>query len=108
MDTTDKDRGLVRPNDVALVIRPIIEDGEWTGRFQLIVSAFGPPTVDTDVLEELMSVALLAATSVSFFEQNQDFADAIAKHGEENFKEELSFESSLILTKDTKTYGGLH
>lgn len=108
MDTTEKDRGIVKPNDVVLIFRPLVKDEEWTGRFQILLSAFGPPTIDMKVMEDLMSIAMLAAISVSFFEQNQDFADAIAKHSGENFKEDLSFESDLILTKDTKTYGGLH
>lgn len=108
MDTTDKDRGLVKPNDVALVFRPLFENGEWTGRFQVIVSAFGPPTVDTEVLEELMGVAMLAATAVSFFEQDQEFAEALVKHGEETFKEALSSDNTLILTTDSNTHGRLH
>lgn len=108
MDTTKERTGVIQPNDVTLIFRPLVEDGEWTGQFQILISAFGPATLHQEVFEELVSVAMLAATSISYLEKNQILADEIIKHGEENLKESLSAEVDFILSSNTKTYGGVH
>ena len=35
----------LRPNDVAVILRPTFDDGEWSGGFDVLVSGFGPITI---------------------------------------------------------------
>lgn len=68
----------IRPNDVVVILRPEYKDGdEWQGNFELIIGGYGPVTMPEDAMRDLVSMAMLLATSVPLMEQDIKFTEKL-------------------------------
>lgn len=68
----------IRANDVAIILRPDFEEGqEWKGNFQIIIGGYGPVTLSEDSMRELVSMAMLMATSIPMMEQDVNFTERL-------------------------------
>lgn len=75
MDSTEYP---IKPNDVALVLRPIaIEGEEWNGSFEVFITGAGPVTISEDNIRDLISTAMLVATTISMMEEDVDLTEKI-------------------------------
>jgi hypothetical protein len=114
METTDQ----IRPNDVAIVLRPDYQDsGKWEGNYQVLISGFGPFTLPEENVRELIGVAMLLASTVSLIEKDVSFAEKLMDECSRlycnpqdidinelnnNFNDE-----DFVLSSTSKTYGGM-
>lgn len=89
MDATDKKDAIVKPNDVVLVFRPDVVDGKWTGRFKVLLSAYGPISVEERAIDEIMGVAIMASSAVSLLEEDVEFANTLFEYSQNRFAEVL-------------------
>lgn len=115
MQTTD-----LKPNDVCVILRPNIEDGKWTGHFEIMVAGFGPVTIPTDDMDSLLGVATVVASVVPFMEQDVGNATMMLEFAKEYYGEEQDFsydpnhdsfadkDENEVITIHTKTVGGMH
>lgn len=115
MDSTTPDESL-RPNDVAMVLRPIITEGEdWDGNFEILITGVGPTTMHEDNIRELISMAMLVATTIPMMEKDVDLTEKImiecAKlYGEADdvdIRKMIVNDNGMTLTIDSKTIGGM-
>lgn len=106
----------IKPNDVAIVLRPIITEGEdWEGNFEILIAGIGPATIPEDNIRELISMAMLMATTISIMEKDVEFTEKImiecAKlYGEADdidIENMVNSENSHMLTMNSKTVGGM-
>jgi len=75
MDPTRED---MKPNDVAMILRPIIVEGEeWDGGFEVLIAGIGPITMPEDSIRELVSMAMLVATTIPMMEKDVDLTEKI-------------------------------
>jgi hypothetical protein len=49
----------LKPNDIALILRPTIVDGVYQKHFQVLVSGFGPLTISEDDVNNLIGMATI-------------------------------------------------
>lgn len=84
MDATNKE-AVVRPNDVVLVFRPDITDGKWTGKFKVLLSAYGPISVEERAIDEIMGVAIMASSAVALLEEDPEFANTLFEYSQNKF-----------------------
>lgn len=104
-----------KPNDVAVVMRPVMkDDGEWSGEFELMVCVVGPVTLDEEHMQDLVGVGTLMATTVSIMEEDTTFTARILKKCDEIYQEgkfdlgnERVVDKDHVLTSYTKTVGGM-
>ena len=96
-------------NDVAVVLRPIIEDGvEWDGAFQLLVSVAGPVELDEEHMKSLLTVASYLAAAVPLMEESKAFTELLRDRAEQLTGDVLIGDSgATLLTKNTKCEGGM-
>ncbi len=59
----------LKPNDIALILRPTIVDGKYTNNFQVLVSGFGPLTISEDDVNNLIGMATILAATVQYMEK---------------------------------------
>ena len=99
----------LQKNDVALVLRPIIEDGvEWDGAFQLMVSVAGPVALDEEHMKSLLTVASYLAAAVPLMEESKAFTELLRDRAEQLTGDVLIGDGgTALLTKDTKCEGGV-
>jgi hypothetical protein len=99
----------LKPNDVAVVLRPIIEDGvEWDGAFQMLVSVAGPVTLGEEPMRSLMTVASYLAAAVPLMEESKAFTELLRDRAEQLTGDVLIGDGgTALLTKDTKCEGGV-
>ena len=106
----------LRPNDVAMVLRPILTEGEeWDGNFEILITGVGPTTMPEDSIRELISMAMLVATTIPMMEQDVDLTERImiecAKlYGEADdvdIQKMIVSDTGLTLTVNSKTFGGM-
>ena len=106
----------LRPNDVAMVLRPILTEGEeWDGNFEILITGVGPTTMPEDSIRELISMAMLVATTIPMMEQDVDLTERImiecAKlYGEADdvdIQKMITEDSGHVLTANSKTFGGM-
>ena len=106
----------LRPNDVAMVLRPILTEGEeWDGNFEILITGVGPTTMHEDSIRELISMAMLVATTIPMMEQDVDLTERImiecAKlYGEADdvdIQKMIVSDTGLTLTVNSKTFGGM-
>lgn len=106
----------LRPNDVAMVLRPILTEGEeWDGNFEILITGVGPTTMPEDSIRELISMAMLVATTIPMMEQDVDLTERImiecAKlYGEADdvdIQKMIVSDTGLTLTVNSKTIGGM-
>jgi hypothetical protein len=114
MDSTRED---MKPNDVAMILRPIIVEGEeWDGGFEVVIAGIGPITMPEDSMRELISMAMLVATTIPMMENDSELTEKImiecAKvYGDADdvdIQTLTTTEEGLSFTIDSKTVGGVH
>ena len=115
MDTTETEHPL-RPNDVAMVLRPVFTEGEdWDGSFEIFITGVGPATLPEDNIRELISMTMLVATTIPMMEQDVDLTEKImiecAKlYGEADdvdIEKMMVSDNGALLTINSKTIGGM-
>jgi len=99
----------LKKNDVAVVLRPIIEDGvEWDGSFQLLVNVAGPVDLDDDHMKSLLTVASYLAAAVPLMEESAKFTELLRDRAEQLVGTVLIGDNMVpLFTKDTKCEGGM-
>lgn len=99
----------LKKNDVAVVLRPIIEDGvEWDGSFQLLVNVAGPVDLDDEHMRSLLTVASYLASAVPLMEESEKFTELLRDKAEQLAGNVLIGDSMMpLLTEDTDCEGGV-
>lgn len=99
----------LQKNDVALVLRPIVEDGvEWDGSFQLLVNVAGPVELDEEHMRSLLTVASYLAAAVPLMEESKAFTELLRDRAEQLTGDIVIGESMApLLTRNTKCEGGM-
>lgn len=99
----------LKKNDVAVVLRPIIEDGvEWDGAFQLMVNVAGPVELDEEHMRSLLTVASYLCAAVPLMEESKAFTALLQKKAEQLTGSIVMGDGvTPLLTKDTKCEGGV-
>jgi hypothetical protein len=104
----------LKPNDVALVIRPHYKEGEkWDGNFQVMISGVGPVTMSEEEFASLVHIAMVIATSVQLIDEDpalaERFLDKVKEQYNQSAFEELDDvkDAEFVLSKYTKTIGGV-
>ncbi len=99
----------LKKNDVAVVLRPIIEDGvEWDGAFQLMVNVAGPVTLDDDHMKSMITVAAYLTAAVPLMEESRAFTELLRDRAETLTGDLLVGDNMTpLLTKDTECEGGM-
>ena len=99
----------LKPNDVAVVLRPIIEDGvEWDGSFQLLVNVVGPVTLDEEHMKSLLTVASYLAAAVPLMEESKAFTELLRDRAEQLTGDVLIGDGMTpLLNEDTECEGGV-
>jgi len=106
----------LRPNDVAMVLRPITVANEpWDGSFEILITGIGPATMPEDNIRELISMAMLVATTIPMMEGDVDLTEKImvecAKlYGEADdidIEKMMVSDTGMTLTINSKTFGGM-
>jgi hypothetical protein len=114
MDSTEYP---LKPNDVALVLRPIVtEDNEWNGNFEVFITGAGPVTITEENTRDLISMAMLVATTISMMEEDVDLTEKIMTEctklygdaDDVDIQNMIATEEGLSLTVNSKTVGGVH
>jgi hypothetical protein len=107
----------MKPNDVAMILRPIIVEGEeWDGGFEVLIAGIGPITMPEDSIRELISMAMLVATTIPMMESDVELTEKIMTEcakvygdaDDVDIQNMTSVEDGLSLTIDSKTVGGVH
>lgn len=104
-----------KPNDVAVILRPIIKaDEKWDGDFELTVCAVGPVTLNEEDIHDMLAVATLMATTVPLMEEDKAFAEKIMKKCDEIYAgggidlgDAAVVDDKYVLTQYSKTVGGM-
>jgi len=113
MDPTRED---MKPNDVAMILRPIIvEDEEWDGNFEVFITGAGPVTISEENTRDLISMAMLVATTISMMEEDVDLTEKIMTEctklygdaDDVDIQTMIATEEGLSLTVNSKTVGGM-
>lgn len=99
----------LKKNDVAVVLRPIIDDGvEWDGAFQMLVTVAGPVELDEEHMRSLLTVASYLAAAVPLMEESKAFTELLRDRAEQLSGDVLIGDSmSPLLTRNTKCEGGM-
>ena len=99
----------LKKNDVAVVLRPIIEDGvEWDGSFQLMVNVAGPVELDEEHMKSLLTVASYMCAAVPLMEESKAFTELLRDRAEQLSGDVLIGDSMTpLLTEDTDCEGGV-
>ena len=103
---------VLEPNDVAVVLRPFIVDGVWTGGFSVMVSGIGPVTMNTDDMSNMIGMGVLLASVVPLLEKDKDVAEKIMTHCNNEYSDVGVFEydSSEVpdsISVNTRCVGGM-
>jgi hypothetical protein len=70
----------LKPNDIALILRPTIVDGKYTNNFQVLVSGFGPLTISEDDVNNLIGMATILAATVQYMEEDEELANKLVEY----------------------------
>jgi hypothetical protein len=107
----------IEPNDVAIVLRPDYNGvDKWNGNYQVLISGFGPFTLPEENVREMISLAMLLASSVSLIEKDVTYAEKLFKECSTLYCSpndidinELNnvTDESFMLSSTTKTFGGM-
>ena len=99
----------LQKNDVAVVLRPIIEDGvEWDGAFQLMVNVAGPVELDEEHMRSLLTVASYLCAAVPLMEESKAFTELLRDRAEQLTGDIVIGDSMApLLTRNTKCEGGV-
>lgn len=106
----------IHPNDVAIILRPTLEDDQdWNGNFEIIISGFGPMTMSEENARELISMAMLVASIIPMMEKDEKLTERVmaecAKYygdpADVDFQDNKIIDSEYTLTVNSKTVGGM-
>ena len=105
----------LKPNDIALILRPTIVDGVYTNNFQVLVSGFGPLTISEDDINNLIGMATILAATVQYMEEDEQLANKLVEYCGKMFGDVGDFFYNADhdsfgdgnFTIDTKTVGGI-
>ena len=99
----------LKKNDVAVILRPIIEDGvEWDGAFQMMVTVAGPVTLDEEHMRSLFTVASYLCAAVPLMEESARFTELLRDKADTMTGDVLIGDSMTpLLTRNTKCEGGI-
>lgn len=112
----------LQPNDVAVILRPEIEDGRWIGNFEVNIGGFGPVSLNEKDMQDLVGLAVLIASCITKMEEDIEFTRALMEHcatrhgGHVEMASEVAYDPNhdsfsdsddIMLTDDTKCVGGL-
>ena len=99
----------LKKNDVAVVLRPIIEDGvEWDGAFQMLVTVAGPVELDAEHMKSLLTVASYLAAAVPLMEESARFTELLRDKADTMTADVLVGDSMTpLLRHNTKCEGGM-
>lgn len=99
----------LKKNDVAVVLRPIIEDGiEWDGSFQLLVNVAGPVTLDEEHMRSMLTVASYLAAAVPLMEESRAFTELLRDRADTMTGDVLIGDGMTpLLNEDTECEGGV-
>jgi hypothetical protein len=97
-----------KPNDVAVILRPIInKDEKWDGDFELMVCAVGPVTLAEEDMQDMVAVATLMATTVPMMEEDKAFTEKLYADGSIDLGDATVVDDTHVLTQYSKTVGGV-
>ncbi len=112
MEATNRNK--LKPNDVALVLRPHCKDGEaWDGNFQVMISGVGPVTMSEEDFASLVHIGMVIATTVQLIDEDPALADRFIERVKANYNQSAIDElddvkdAEFVLSKYTKTIGGV-
>jgi hypothetical protein len=104
----------LKPNDVAIILRPCIEDNmDWDGSYQVMIGGFGPVSMVEEDMQQLVNMAIVLASVSTLLHSDIDTAEIIMEHCKKFYEEQLdSTMSAIVLDKETfnldsKTQGGM-
>ena len=105
----------LKPNDIALILRPTIVDGEYKNNFQVLVSGFGPLTISEEAINNLIGMATILASVIPHMEEDEKLADKLVEYCGKMFGDVGDFFYNAdhdsfgdnSFTIDTKTVGGV-
>lgn len=105
----------LKPNDIALILRPTIENGEYTKSFQVLVSGYGPITISREDVDNLIGMAMILAATVQYMQEDDKLADKLVAYCGKVFADVGDFAynpdhdsfNEGVFTVDTKTVGGM-
>ena len=106
----------LKANDVAIILRPITEEGTpWDGNFEILITGIGPATLPEENIRELISMGMMVATTISMMEEDAKLTESImiecAKlYGEADdvdIKNMIESDDGFTLTATSKTIGGM-
>ena len=105
----------LKPNDIALILRPTIVDGVYQKNFQVLVSGFGPLTISEDDVNNLIGMATILAATVQYMEEDEELANKLVEYCGKMFGDVGDFFYNADhdsfgdgnFTIDTKTIGGI-
>jgi len=105
----------LKPNDIALILRPTIVDGIYQNNFQVLVSGFGPITISEDDVNNLIGMATILASVIPHMEEDDKLANKLVEYCGKMFADvgDISYNSDHnsfddgSFTINTKTIGGI-
>jgi hypothetical protein len=105
----------LKPNDIALILRPTIVDGVYQNNFQVLVSGFGPLTISEDDVNNLIGMATILASVIPHMEEDEKLADKLVEYcgkmfgnlGDFSYNPDHDSFGDGSFTINTKTMGGV-
>jgi hypothetical protein len=105
----------LKPNDIALILRPTIVDGKYQNNFQVLVSGFGPLTISEDDVNNLIGMATILASVIPHMEEDEALANKLVEYCGKMFGDigDISYNANHdsfgdgSFTINTKTIGGI-
>ena len=105
----------LKPNDIALILRPTIVDGVYQNNFQVLVSGFGPLTISEDDVNNLIGMATILASVIPHMEEDEALANKLVEYCGKMFADvgDISYNANHDsfgdggFTINTKTIGGI-
>lgn len=94
----------IQPNDIVLILRPdVIDNEEWVGTFEVVISGYGPFTISMDDVQGLVTMAMMMASTVSLMEESEEFAQKVMIRCAEIYGQS----NEKVLSMSTKCVGGV-
>jgi hypothetical protein len=104
----------VQPNDVAIIFRPLLEEGkEWDGEYTVMLTGFSPVSMNKEDFNILVNVAAVIASVVSLIEHNEQVRNIVLAHyaqfsaNNNNYLSSTTenFKDDFVLDANTETIG---
>jgi hypothetical protein len=104
----------LKPNDVAVILRPNVVDGVWSGSFDVMVSGIGPVTIKDIDMDQMIGMGVMLASVVPLMEHDKEIASQIVEYCNNNYSNigefELAEEEVEVVTSldiNTRCVGGV-